>query len=67
MERICQRRNSAGCDRGHDMFANSCIQIQMLLAHSWLALLVIIDAFVFVLLCLPQQVVGNLQQTHGLH
>ena len=67
MERICQRRNSARCDRGYDMFAYSCIQIQMLLAHSWLALLVIIDAFVLVLLCLPQQVVGNLQQTHGLH
>ena len=67
MERICQRRNSAGSDRSHDMLAYPCLQIQMLLAHSWLALLVIIDAFVLVLLCLPQQVVGNLQQTHGLH
>ena len=67
MERICQRRNSAGCDRGHDMFANSRIQIQMLLAHSWLAFLVVIDAFVLILFCLPQQIVGNLQQTYGLH
>ena len=54
MERICQCRNFAGCDRRHDLFAHSGVQVQMLLAHPRLAVSVISDAPLFIFLCLPQ-------------
>ena len=67
MERNCQCRNSSWSNRNNDLLTHFGIQIQMLLAYSWMAFYVFAYAPVPVFVYLPQQTTGNLQQTTGLH
>ena len=54
-------------DRRHDRLADHRLQVQLLLADSWLALPVLPHAPVLVLVHLPHPRVANVQLAPGLH
>ena len=58
-----KRRHSSWSHRRNDMCSDCSLQIQMLLAYSWVAFSVFTDATLPVLPHLPHKTTGDIQQT----